>query len=414
MSPGGRSVAAWSPSGDALALSLTEGTCPTWQPEIVDAGGVHPLGSSHPTPQTVSWSPDAESVVVGGTSFPDDVAVYDAAGGRQATVARGRNPAWSPDGDTIAYTGADGGIHLVAPDGTGGERVAAGDRAAWSPDGGSLAYVREGAVFVADSTGAEERAIGRGEAAAWSPDGGALAVDRGTATAIVPLDGSPERAVGTGSLVGWSSDGSAIALLSLAGVVRLVDLESGSTRRVGEDAEAAAVPDDWDRVATVLRVRDGTEVYVAEITGAHPKRAVGFRCGRGSGCRAGTDGADRIVGLATRDVVYAGAGDDRIFSRGGHDRIEGAYGRDRVDAGPGNDVVLTHGNDDVIVGGPGTDGLTPGDGEDRIDGGRGRDWITVSGDGRVDRVQCGPGRDVVYADAVDRVARDCETVRREP
>lgn len=139
MSPGGRSLAAWSPSGDALALSLTEGTCPTWQPEIVDAGGVHPLGSSQPTPQTVSWSPDAENVVVGGTSFVDDVAVYDAAGGRQATVARGRNPAWSPDGDTIAYTGADGGIHLVAPDGTGDERVAAGDRAAWSPDGGSLA-----------------------------------------------------------------------------------------------------------------------------------------------------------------------------------------------------------------------------------------------------------------------------------
>lgn len=66
----------------------------------------------------------------------------------------------------------------------------------------------------------------------------------------------------------------------------------------------------------------------------------------------------------------------------------------------------------MIAGGPGTDGLTPGDGEDRVDGGSGRDSITVSGDGRVDRVQCGPGKDVVYADPVDRVARDCETVRR--
>ena len=49
---------------------------------------------------------------------------------------------------------------------------------------------------------------------------------------------------------------------------------------------------------------------------------------------------------------------------------------------------------------------------DRIDGRAGSDRIKVDGGGR-DTVRCGPGRyDVVNADHVDRVARDCETVAR--
>jgi hypothetical protein len=48
---------------------------------------------------------------------------------------------------------------------------------------------------------------------------------------------------------------------------------------------------------------------------------------------------------------------------------------------------------------------------DRIDARGGNDRIKVDG-GRRDTVRCGRGRDLVNADATDRVARDCETVVR--
>ena len=49
---------------------------------------------------------------------------------------------------------------------------------------------------------------------------------------------------------------------------------------------------------------------------------------------------------------------------------------------------------------------------ERIAGRRGRDRIRSRGDGEADSVRCGRGQDVVRADKLDRVRRNCETVRR--
>jgi BNR repeat-like domain len=57
---------------------------------------------------------------------------------------------------------------------------------------------------------------------------------------------------------------------------------------------------------------------------------------------------------------------------------------------------------DLLIGGPRAD---------RIDARRGNDRIDVHGGGR-DTVRCGPGTDLVNADAVDRLARDCERAVR--
>jgi hypothetical protein len=48
---------------------------------------------------------------------------------------------------------------------------------------------------------------------------------------------------------------------------------------------------------------------------------------------------------------------------------------------------------------------------DRVKGTKGPDTIAVKGGGR-DSVRCGAGRDRVSADRNDRVARDCEVVKR--
>lgn len=107
----------------------------------------------------------------------------------------------------------------------------------------------------------------------------------------------------------------------------------------------------------------------------------------------GTNGADRLIGTSGNDHISGRGGDDRIVGRGGNDTLSGGSG------------------DDTIFGDAGNDRINGGSGEDTLLGGSGNDRIT-SRDGSRDTVVCGRGRDVVIADRKDKVAGDCETVRR--
>jgi hypothetical protein len=142
----------------------------------------------------------------------------------------------------------------------------------------------------------------------------------------------------------------------------------------------------------------------------------------------GGSGNDSLAGDAGNDRLSGGSGNDRMHGVGGNDRISGSTGRDRVNGGAGKDVISggssadriagDQGNDrangnsgnDSIKGNSGSDRLTGGSGRDRISGGIGNDRIDVR-DGKADRVSCGKGRDTVFADRFDRIARDCERVR---
>lgn len=421
--PPGRHAAAYAPDGVTLAVVLPSGSdaCPRWTAAISYRGDrVIRIAtpSSEESAASLSWAPDSRRFVAGLVSTRGAVVVYDTQRVLEEAatrIAQGVEPVWSPDGRTIAYTNPRDGLHLVAPDGSNDRRIAAGDRPAWSPDASRLAYHRQGAIFVANGDGSGERRLTAGERASWSPDGSWLAVLREGEglTHLVRADGSVVQRIGPGAPVQWSPGGDELVLRDAAGVVRVVDLDTWDLRRIAEDVAAVSViPDHWDRVATVLAVGRRSEVYVAGMTGAYPVRRTASQCSLyTANCVDGTDRADRIVGTARRDAIFPGAGDDRIRSGAGDDRIDTAYGRDAVDAGPGNDVVHTHGNDDVLLGGAGVDFLYPGNGEDRVAAGPGRDWVVTRADGRVDAIRCGAGLDAVYAESIDRIARDCETVR---
>lgn len=103
-------------------------------------------------------------------------------------------------------------------------------------------------------------------------------------------------------------------------------------------------------------------------------------------------GATR-TGTARAETVRGTAGPDTLRGLGGNDRLYGGLGNDRLFGGPGNDRLEGHRGRDVLDGGPGRDTI-------------------VARDKAVDTIRCGPGRDIVVADRNDRVARDCETVRR--
>jgi len=65
-----------------------------------------------------------------------------------------------------------------------------------------------------------------------------------------------------------------------------------------------------------------------------------------------------------------------------------------------------------ILGTERADALVGREGADSIAAGRGADRISAEYDNGVDRISCGPGRDIVVADPQDRIERDCEVVSR--
>ena len=93
--------------------------------------------------------------------------------------------------------------------------------------------------------------------------------------------------------------------------------------------------------------------------------------------------------------------------------VTGSIGIDTVTTpyGRAENVLGGSPRTDVICGLDGKDRIRPGGGRDRVYAGPDADVVSVR-DGRRDVVSCGSGLDSITADAIDRVASDCERVER--
>jgi RTX calcium-binding nonapeptide repeat (4 copies) len=127
-------------------------------------------------------------------------------------------------------------------------------------------------------------------------------------------------------------------------------------------------------------------------------------------------------GAGGNDTIVPGPGatvpDDGVFSLGGRgDDVlvtpSNTYGI--LEGGPGNDVLVGgmqadplegEGGNDRVAGGGGGDEISGGRGRDLLEGGQGPDSFTAA-DLERDTIRCGPGRDSVIADRLDRL-RGCE------
>jgi len=125
----------------------------------------------------------------------------------------------------------------------------------------------------------------------------------------------------------------------------------------------------------------------------------------------GRGGADKIFGMPGNDYVDGDKGDDQLHGGPGDDLMPGRQGNDKVWGDEGNDRITGDRGNDTIWGGAGNDTIFGNIGSDRVDGGPGDDRINMV-DKTVDHIICGRGSDVVFADVRDKIAKDCESVRR--
>ena len=126
------------------------------------------------------------------------------------------------------------------------------------------------------------------------------------------------------------------------------------------------------------------------------------------------DGADTLQSRVPVPVDAAGEGGDDGLLAGdppppyaaapatldggdGNDRLSGTSAGDTLRGGAGDDAFDGHAGNDTLDLGPGADSVNDLSGDDTVE----------ARDGTADRVDCGPGNDTGYFDAVD-VATNCE------
>ena len=143
---------------------------------------------------TVAWSPDGERLAYvahsDGAGVREDIFIMSVDGPEEplqiTDVGDAEALSWSPDGSTIVvsrwhFMEGVARLWLVGADGSNLRLLGAAGvqqrSPAWSPDGQSIAYVDGDFIRIIDADGSNDRAIGPDVAIdpAWSPDGQRIA-----------------------------------------------------------------------------------------------------------------------------------------------------------------------------------------------------------------------------------------------
>jgi Tol biopolymer transport system component len=402
---GNASLSTWSPDGRRILVADSN-----YSYRVVDlvSNQSRPLSACIDVFGGIDWSPDGERLAYVPCSWPQHpvfVARWDGSS-PQLVVSDGYDPAWSPDGEDIAYShdlicNEAGAIEIVRSDGTHHRSVRrpgeGRGRARWSPDGTTISFSNSPGLcspspdrtYLVGRDGLGERLLRETPFSThpkWSPNGRWLALsDLSSYTGLVLMstEGREERRFATSTpWTSWAPDGERIAYL------RGGSIFVGTTAGVERGVATGRGPDwspDGRRISFLDAAYDGIVLF------AHCDEQVFVVDAEGGGRRpvsscwqTGSLFPDVIRGTGANDVTDAYLGNDRIYGGEGRDLLKGWGGNDRLYGGPGEDILK---------------------------GGRGADRLGAR-DRQLDVIVCGTGRDVVLADKIDLVDRDCEVVRR--
>jgi hypothetical protein len=267
---------------------------------MVTAGGYgccHRAVTSFPVLGRPSYSPDGQKLAFSGPLTDGSDGRYviyvvntNGTGLRRLTITRfaDRDPAWSPDGRTIAFSretvgfGVNTFIGLINADGSGVRAVSGttgGIMPSWSPDSGSLTYAAPDGIHVISAAGGTSRLIVRGNVGdpAWSPDGQRIAFVRHDAeasdtVAVVNAGGGTvtpvESIAGSAETPAWSADGTTVHWLDYLG-----EGEEGRTLTAVWKVQLGHSP-------TFVFTTPSPQLHMAVYPGGHgplPRTIVGIR-----------------------------------------------------------------------------------------------------------------------------------------
>jgi TolB protein len=182
----------WSPDGSKVVFTSNRDVSQTWNLYLMDAGGQNVRRLTNVAEGGICYFPTwTQNLIYFGYTSADrpeaSIACVQPDGSAFHVIGPGRDPAISPDGQTIAFTQHTGcGYCLFAMNADGSairqltthENEIGAVTPAWSPDGHRLLYSDQVGnkleLFICDSDGSNQKQLTHLEqfaaSSAWSPD----------------------------------------------------------------------------------------------------------------------------------------------------------------------------------------------------------------------------------------------------
>jgi Tol biopolymer transport system component len=229
LADGSAQANAWSPDGRALLYVVAQ-PLPlenqVWRAQVGEGQNLEPVQIAEGSSPT--WSADGRRIAVS-VKRAGRAQVWvlnpDGSDPIQLTTDGGENPAWSPEGEHIAYT-FNSRVYIMEADGSGKRQLTTGEELfdqspvlAWSPDGKRLAYAhfqplgapRPTVIYVASlETMTKVRLSGDYQPPiGWSPDGAWLAIERRGEIWGLDVATNQERQISPGGGFAWGGVGPA-------------------------------------------------------------------------------------------------------------------------------------------------------------------------------------------------------------
>jgi dipeptidyl aminopeptidase/acylaminoacyl peptidase len=218
----------------------------------------------------------------------------------QVAFDRGRNkfpPVWSPDGRQLVHYAIDGGVWVMAADGSSQKRIAEGWSVAWSPDGEWIAFRADGSpdallrVIHPDGSGLHSLTTAEANtdsfaSISWTADSSRIVFHRGgDGILTVDLDQNEELLSPEGAYPTLSPDGRFVAFMvenDGGEVVKLVELATREISTLGPGGCGALWAPDSTAIVTfangcfndlaVVPIEDPSAAVTIEL----PYRVDGF------------------------------------------------------------------------------------------------------------------------------------------